>query len=247
MPPPRGTATHAVPTADCITRPRPPHPQPPKACSCLSHGPSPRAPLACRRCAALPPDLPESEPSTQDALATLHLNPMDVSELRVGATKPTRRAEPVPPQVLAKFKFRLVQHTKLTYPRRRSNPVQHADVRRMCVRDPRPVIAPSMIRMAPPVIEPSICGLVRLLDTIISLPFLIWQVRLVDTEHERALGALSLAARARRLAPHQAVEGETAVGPRLCERRGCSDQGTRSARPRGALGSTKGLTWHDLT
>jgi len=65
-------------------------------------------------CAALPPDLPESEPSTQDALATLHLNPMDVSELRVGATKPTRRAEPVPPQVLAKFKFRLVQHTKLT-------------------------------------------------------------------------------------------------------------------------------------
>ena len=64
---------------------------------------------------ALAPEIAENEPSTQDLLAAIHLQPLDVTEIRVGAPPgPARLAEPVPPAALAKFKFKLVPQHKLS-------------------------------------------------------------------------------------------------------------------------------------
>ena len=66
-------------------------------------------------CAGLPHDLPESEPCTQEELGALSLRPLDVAELRVDAPiGPPRGGDPLPPQVLHKFKFKLVAQRQLT-------------------------------------------------------------------------------------------------------------------------------------
>ena len=64
--------------------------------------------------AALAPELPEFEPSTQDALAKLHLEPLPIRELRHGATLPPPRAEPVPYHALSRFRFRTMPHKSLS-------------------------------------------------------------------------------------------------------------------------------------
>ena len=63
-------------------------------------------------CAALPPDLPEAEPSTQLTLSRLSLDAWDVTELYAGARAARAPADPVPPAALAKFRFRLAAHTR---------------------------------------------------------------------------------------------------------------------------------------
>jgi hypothetical protein len=64
--------------------------------------------------ASLPPELPEAEPTTQDALLGLRLPPLDnVRELREGAAPLRKPVEPVPPHALAKFRFKLVAHKSL--------------------------------------------------------------------------------------------------------------------------------------
>ena len=60
------------------------------------------------------PLLAESEPATHEALATLSLKPKQVRELFEGATAKKKEFAPVPPDRLAKFKFKLHAHKAYT-------------------------------------------------------------------------------------------------------------------------------------
>ncbi|KOO22777.1 conserved unknown protein [Chrysochromulina tobinii] len=59
------------------------------------------------------PELPSSEPATQEKLAELELKPMRVKELYEGSVL-KRLAIPVRPEALAKFKFKLKPHKSFT-------------------------------------------------------------------------------------------------------------------------------------
>lgn len=73
--------------------------------------------LACQRSgdglltleefAAAFPEVPESQPATQEQLSQLLLQPMKVKELYEGAATQRKAAQPVPAAALAKFKFKL--------------------------------------------------------------------------------------------------------------------------------------------